>query len=304
MDVSSLTLDQLRLFVSVVDAGGFAAAGRALHRSQSVVSYGVANLEENLGVALFDRSVKRKIELTPAGRALLGRARDVLTHAQSFAQLAQATAQGQESELSLVVDMMFPTHALIQLCTQAHEVFPEVSLRVYTEAMGDVLQRVRACEGPVLGVQGPDGLEQDVHMSPLSTIELECVVAAGHPLADHEGSIPSEVLRQHNQIVLTTDDAQAHRSVLNPPRALWHTADLHTKRAMIRAGLGWGNLPTHMIAQDLEEGRLRALTPAVWEHVRWSLPLYTIWPKAAHQGPVLGWVAQTLSEVCATPEPR
>lgn len=299
MDVSALTLDQLRLFINVVDAGGFAAAGRALHRSQSVVSYGVANLEENLGVALFDRSVKRKIELTAAGRTLLDRAREVVEHAHAFAQLAHATAQGQESEISLVVDMMFSTQTLIDLCTQAHSMFPQVSLRVYTEAMGHVMQRVLSCDGPVLGVQGPDGLDQRVHMTPLSTIELVCVVAHTHPLAQRLGPIDSEALHDYNQIVLTTDDARAHRSVLNPPKALWHTADVHTKHAMICAGLGWGNLPTHMVEEDLEQGRLKVITPAVWRHVQWSLPLYTIWPKSAHQGPVLSWFTQALSTSCA-----
>ena len=299
MDIAALTLDQLRLFVNVVDAGGFAAAGRALHRSQSVVSYGVAKLEENLGVSLFDRSVKRRIELTPAGRTLLGRAREVLDHAHAFAQLALATSQGQESELSLVVDMMFPIHALLEVCAQAHATFPEVSLRVYTEAMGDVMARVLRCEGPVVGVQGPDGLDGRVHMTPLSTIELQCVVAHDHPLAEHDGPIPSQTLRAHNQLVLTTDDAQAHRSVINPPQALWHTADLHTKLAMLRAGLGWGNLPTHMIQDDLAGGRLKVIEPLVWQHVQWSLPLYTIWPKSAHQGPVLSWITQALSELCA-----
>jgi DNA-binding transcriptional LysR family regulator len=48
-------LDQLRVFLAVVDTGSFAAAGRKLNRAVSVISYGVSNLEAQLGVLLFDR---------------------------------------------------------------------------------------------------------------------------------------------------------------------------------------------------------------------------------------------------------
>ena len=49
------TLDQLRVFLTVVETGSFAAAARKLNRATSVVSYSIANLEAQLGVSLFDR---------------------------------------------------------------------------------------------------------------------------------------------------------------------------------------------------------------------------------------------------------
>ena len=52
----ALTIDQLRLFLAVVDEGSFSAAARALRRAQSAVSYGIANLEKQLDVQLFDRT--------------------------------------------------------------------------------------------------------------------------------------------------------------------------------------------------------------------------------------------------------
>ena len=63
------TLDQLRLFMAVVDHGSFGAAARALNRAVSVVSYGIANLEAQLGLRLFDRQGTRKPQLTAAGKA-------------------------------------------------------------------------------------------------------------------------------------------------------------------------------------------------------------------------------------------
>jgi DNA-binding transcriptional LysR family regulator len=71
------TFDQLRIFLAVVDTGSFAAAGRQLGRAVSVISYGVVNLETQLGVMLFEREGSRKPVLTTAGRALLAEARAI-----------------------------------------------------------------------------------------------------------------------------------------------------------------------------------------------------------------------------------
>ena len=68
------TFDQLRIFLTIVDTGSFAAAGRKLNRAVSVISYGIANLEAQLGVLLFEREGTRKPQLTVAGRALLAEA--------------------------------------------------------------------------------------------------------------------------------------------------------------------------------------------------------------------------------------
>ena len=66
--LDAVSLDQLRAFIAAVDEGSFSAASRKLLRSQSVVSETISNLEEQIGVRLFDRS-GRYPKLTPAGLA-------------------------------------------------------------------------------------------------------------------------------------------------------------------------------------------------------------------------------------------
>ena len=101
------SLDQLRVFVAVIDAGGFAHAARQLHRTQSVISYTIANLEEQLNIELLDRS-KRKPVLTEAGKALLADARAVSLKVDGMRARAKAMSSGLEAEVSVVVDVMFP----------------------------------------------------------------------------------------------------------------------------------------------------------------------------------------------------
>lgn len=72
-----LDLDLLHSFVSVVDAGGFTAAGERVHRSQSTVSQQIRKLEETLECALFLRE-GRQVQLTEEGERLLGYARRML----------------------------------------------------------------------------------------------------------------------------------------------------------------------------------------------------------------------------------
>src|SRR5712672_4324583 len=64
--LDAVSLDQLRTFIAAVDEGSFSAASRKLLRSQSVVSETISNLEEQIGVRLFDRS-GRYPKLTAAG---------------------------------------------------------------------------------------------------------------------------------------------------------------------------------------------------------------------------------------------
>src|SRR4051812_2891929 len=128
------TLDQLRVFLVVADSGGFARAARQLHRTQSVISYAIANLEEQLNVALFDRT-KRKPTLTEAGQALLVDARAVALKVDAIRARAKTLSEGLEAEVSLAVDVMYPSAVLVHILEQFQEHFPTVALRLRIEAL-------------------------------------------------------------------------------------------------------------------------------------------------------------------------
>jgi DNA-binding transcriptional LysR family regulator len=89
--LDALTLDQIRVFLSVVDAGSFPKAAKSLQRAQSAITYAIRKLEAEIGVQLFDRSAYRSV-LTPAGRALLTRARRIAEEAGAFREQARGLA--------------------------------------------------------------------------------------------------------------------------------------------------------------------------------------------------------------------
>ncbi|MDS4028175.1 MAG: LysR substrate-binding domain-containing protein [Candidatus Contendobacter sp.] len=91
---AQLDPDLLRTFVAIVDAGGFSAAARQVHRTQSAVSMQMRRLETLLDRALFQRE-GRGVQLTPDGEALLGYARRLLKlHDEALAALARPDLSG------------------------------------------------------------------------------------------------------------------------------------------------------------------------------------------------------------------
>lgn len=260
MDLSGLSLEQLRTFAAVVDEGSFSGAGRRLRRGQSAITYLVQRLEDQVGAPLFDRSGYRA-RLTDAGRALLPRAQRVLEAATAFQSQARALTRGIEPELAIVVDAMFPMGILFKALSKFESDFPTVQTRIFVESMGSTVDLVldRTAD---LGFVVTSGSQSDQLVShPSVDIELIRVAAPGHPLAllqrDQARELDAEDFGDRLQLVLTDRTQRTggqDRGVFS--NRTWRLADLGAKQAMLLAGLGWGSMPAHMVEADLAAGRL------------------------------------------------
>jgi DNA-binding transcriptional LysR family regulator len=129
--LDAVSLDQPRTFVAAVE-GSFSAASRKLLRAQSVVSEAISNLEEQIGVKLFDRS-GRYPKLTPAGLAIVGDARSIITVVDLLKARAKGTSAGQEPELSVVIDVFYPIDAVTQVAKEFRQKYPGVALRIMSK---------------------------------------------------------------------------------------------------------------------------------------------------------------------------
>src|ERR1700753_4261932 len=146
-DLGTPTLDQLRVFLAIVETGSVSAAARKLNRQQSVISYTIANLEAHLGgLSLFERKTRRPT-LTDAGHAILADARQLAAGADGLQARARGLLAGLEAEVAIAVDVMLPTRRLVAALAAFREVFPTVTLRLYMEALGSVARLVldRTC---------------------------------------------------------------------------------------------------------------------------------------------------------------
>ena len=282
--LDAVTLDQLRTFIAAAEQGSFSAAGRKLRRAQSVVSQTLANLELQLGVSLFDRSA-RYPQLTEAGRLLLVEARAVAEHMDTFKARARSVAEGLEPELSVAVDVMFPMGALTRAATR-RAAFPHTPLRLYVEVLGGVIQPVLdgTCRIGVVGSL-PD-LPAGVVAEPLLAVPFVTVAAPTHAMAAQRGTVPVKTASKHVQLVLTDrTPLTAGRDFAVQSPLTWRLADLGAKHAFLRAGLGWGHMPLHIVEEDLAAGRLKRLRIADADPRYAQMPMRAVWRKDTPPGP-------------------
>ncbi len=293
MDIAQPSIDQLRIFLAVVDEGSFGAAARRLGRAVSAISYGVAQLEAQLGARLFDREGSRRPELTDAGRALVASARSVADEMDALLARVRGYNQGLETELTLAIDVMFPSRALATILRDFQLAFPTVDLRLHVEALGAVAALVGERRADI-GVGGPvtmaiAGLEQ----MQIGAVQLIPVAAPGHLLARRAAIAPGEA-RRHLQLVLTDRSplTEGRDFSVTSPRT-WRLADLGAKHALLLEGIGWGNMPVHAVEGDLASGRLVRL--AVPEAPEVDYAFTALWRKDCPPGPAGEWMRGALA---------
>jgi DNA-binding transcriptional LysR family regulator len=294
--LDGVSLDQLRAFIAAVDEGSFSAAGRKLRRAQSAVSELISNLEGQVGVALFDRS-ERYPKLTAAGILLVADARSVIANVDLLKARAKGISGGLESELSVVVDVLFPFEAIAESAREFRDRFPRTPLRLYVEALGGAYQ-------PVLDGRCSLGIVGPLPVAPSATSEerlqgvaLVMVASHDHPLAKYSGVIPKLELAKHVQLVLTDrSELTAGREfgVMSP--LTWRISDLFAKHAFLLKGLGWGGMPVHAVNQDMKEGKLVKLQIEDLPDDALILPMSAMYLTAKPPGPAGRWLIERLRQ--------
>lgn len=296
MLVGEPSLDQVRIFLAVEAEGSFGGAARRMGRAISAISYGVQQMEAQLGVVLFEREGSRKPVLTEAGRGLLSEAKAVADAADALLAKARGLHAGLESDIAVVIDVMVPSDAVAQMLREFRRVFPTVALRLNMEALGAA--PARFLEGKAqLAVVGPVARDHPtLERRYIGQIELVPVAAPDHPLATGRPA-PGEC-RRHLQLVLSDRSSFTEKrefSVLST--RTWRLADLAAKHALLKEGIGWGNMPAYAVREDIATGRL----------VRLDLPerpgafytLSAIWRRDAPPGPAARWLIESMCELLA-----
>ena len=302
MDVGQPTLDQLRIFLAVHEEGSFNAAARRLGRAVSVISYGITALETQLDVALFDREGSRRPRLTPAGRSLLVAARTIIDETDDLIARARSIHAGVETEVSIALDVMVPLEPVSAILHEFQQVYPLIDLQLHVEALGAVAAHVASGRAS-LAIAGPVVLDRpDLERKEVGSIELVPVASPDHPLAQIR-VITSGQARNYLQLVLTDRSSLTEGqefSVLSP--RTWRLADLGAKRQLLIGGSGWGNMPRHMIEDDLADGRLKILNLSEGSSVDYRLN--ALWRRDHLPGPATTWLLEAFEKVFSQTMPQ
>jgi DNA-binding transcriptional LysR family regulator len=261
-----MTYDQLDAFLAVVGAGSFTAASARLHKSQPALSKLVRNLEDELGIALFDRSAYRAT-LTDAGRLFAERASAVAEGTEALRSFGLELAGAAEPIIRLALDAVAPLARILPVLRETGRRFPAVRIELRTERMAGALETLQddRADLAIAALLGPR--PRSVEARHFARVRIVPVARASHPLARAGTPIPDALLRAHAQIVLR-DSTQGETDVsLNVLEGglRWSVTDVAAKKEIILAGMGWGGLPEHVVAGELARRSLVALAVPEFE---------------------------------------
>src|SRR5450755_998721 len=297
--LEGVTIEQLRTLRAVAEAGSFSAAARKLGRVQAAISQSIERLESQLGLRLFDRS-GRVARLTQHGAAIVAAAAKVEAGLDTLEDVALRLKQGAETSLSIVVDALFPTASLVDFAKDFSRQYPSVELYLFSDVLSAVTAHVRD-KRSTWGVAIEDADLTGLEHRPIADVRLLPVAASSHPLAKQRGALGTAALSEAVQIIVgehrhPSERAPEEHGVFSA--RIWRVVDLATKHALIAAGLGWGNLPEHVVRDDLRAGRLVELALEAWPGGPPRRSLLLVWRSGVTLGPVAKWAEKRIAELC------
>ena len=290
MPIPRVSLEQWRILLAVVENGGFAQAAKAMHRSQSSISYTVAKLQEQLGLPLLKMS-GRKAELNEAGEVLLQRAWQLIQQSRELEDLAHHLQAGREAEIQLVVDAALPRSVLFRALKKfaQNNQGTRVQLReVILSGSDDLLNEGKT--DIAIAAQVPKGFLGDKLME----VDFIAVAHPDHPLHQLNTTLTQYDLRTNTQVVIR-DSGLHHQQDIGwlSSENRWTVTSIETAVHAVQEGLGFGWLPKQHIETAMDMGILKPLPIETGAH--YIANLYLIFGKE-NNGPATKQLAEELSQ--------
>ena len=287
----SLSLESLQLLVAAADSGSFSAAARRLGKAQSAVSTGIANLEIDLGLTLFDRS-GRLPRLTAPGERMVAEARALLAQQAQLQALAAELAAGIEARLTLAIDDDSLLPWLTPVLEQLAAAYPLLELELLFPMMEDLSDMLLT--GRAQLAIGYQRLVTPVALTRfgLGRMAMPLVVAPDHPLT--RLSAPGlEDLRQHRQLMVTARQPGTERERFRLSTAIWWVEGDLGVLELVKRGLGWATVPAFLLTEALAHGDVVCLPDEALPPIP-ELSIELLWHSARPLGPAAQWLRQTL----------
>lgn len=284
-------LEQMRLFVSVAEQRSFSAVAREQRKAQSAVSNGIALLEADLGVSLFERSSGRQPRLTEAGSVLLEEAREVLRQCERLNGRALSLTRGEEACLRLAQDEAMLFQPVLDSLEALAGRYPLLEVQLSSAAQGDVARKLVERKAD-LGLlfyhdQIPEALERRV----VGSVEMVTVCGVNHPLAK-EKYVTCQHLAQFRQLLMSTQTSVYPGSEAASP-LVWRADSFYVLAEWLMSGLGWAWLPRHIVQYPTYQQQMVELDS---EWTPPALVVELVWRRDEHLGPAARFLAERFAE--------
>ncbi len=261
MDISAL-----QAFLAVAESGSFSRAAERIYLTQPAISKRIATLEKELDARLFDR-IGRGIHLTPAGEALLTRARNVLKELEDVKRGITNLSGAIAGELLVATSHHIGLHRLPGLLKRFHETYTQVRLNLQFMDSEKACQAVARGDLELAVVTLPPKAAAPLKTEKIWDDPLDIVVSPGHPLArelhvnfvrllDYPAILPGPGTYTR-EIILNAFGRLRDRIQVGMA-----TNYLEVLKMLAAIGLGWSALPRTMIDSglsviQLEKGEIK-----------------------------------------------
>ena len=238
--------------------GSFTAAAHKLHRVPSAISYAVKQIEEEIGVILFERH-HRSVSLTPVGSHFVQQSRIILNQINELKRDSQRVANGWQPTLSIALDNIVRADRISVLIADFYRQFNDVELIISIEVFNGVWEALASgrCDVAV-GATTAIPVGGFYQYTDMGDINWAFLVSKDHPLANRTSALLDDEVRSYPSICLEDTSREI------PKRMTWL---LDNQRRLvvpdwIRAincfseGLGVGYMPTHLAAPFIRAGAL------------------------------------------------
>ncbi|HEX6792782.1 MAG TPA: LysR family transcriptional regulator [Casimicrobiaceae bacterium] len=285
-----ITLEQWQALVAVVDAGSYAKAAEALHKSQSTVTYAVQKLEAMLGVKAFEIR-GRKAVLTQTGDLLQRRARVLLDEARGLESASRRVSAGWEAEITVAADTLFPYWLLLQCFDRFGNESPHTRIELIESVLAGTTEALTDGRADLaIASRIPPGYVAD----PLVRLRAIPVAHPDHPLHRLGRSVTLRDLRAHRQLIVRESDAlRASKATLEASQR-WTVTNMSTSIVAAVQGFGYGWYPEEKIRPELFAGTLKPLP--MREGGERFAELYLIFADRENAGPGTVRLAEIIRE--------
>lgn len=272
----AFTSDSIRVLKVIVETRSFGEAAHVLCCVPSAVSYTVKKMEEELGVALFDRSGK-SAKPTPAALYILENSSWILNAVRDLKKGAYQIANGVQREYTIALNYIINPEPMSQLMAFLLERFPATKFSVRTEVYNgawDALYEGRA--DMVIGAPSFAPVMDGIATMPMGMVEWTFVVGKNHPLAARTDVLSSNDIRIYPSLVVRDSSRVLEKKqtwALIGQKVIT-VANLTMVLDMIKAGVGVAFLPSAFVKEALAKGEVVA--KHVKEH-KHPIPVFFAW---------------------------